>query len=301
MLEAEAHERRKKALTLLTEGQVMKGVVRTVVEWGAFVALREAENLEGLVHVSEASHDVHARLVDLFKPGDEIEVKITKIDEKGKIWLSRKALVSDPWAEAREAYKPGSRHTAKATRVEKFGVFVELADGVEGFLHVSDLTLKKIDHPEQIVKPGDSIDVVVNQFDLRDRRISLHAAPPPEQADEAPQKVSRNAIVKVEVIRGEAAGVVVRILGVTGRAARGFIPAGQTGTARGTDLRKKFPPGQKFDVKIVDIDPRRGEPKLSVRQAAEDEERRAHKEYRQQLAREGGFGTLGDLFAGKLK
>jgi small subunit ribosomal protein S1 len=70
---------------------------------------------------------------------------------------------------------------------------------------------------------------------------------------------------------------------------------------RGTDLRKKFPPGQKLEVKIVEIDPRRGEPKLSIRQAAEDEERRAHKEYRKQLAAEGGFGTLGDLFARKLK
>ncbi|HVU02006.1 MAG TPA: S1 RNA-binding domain-containing protein [Polyangiaceae bacterium] len=301
MLEAEAHQRRKKALELLTEGQVMKGVVRTVVEWGVFVALKDAENLEGLVHVSEASHDPRIRLTEVAVPGEEIEVKITKIDDKGKIWLSRKALVADPWAEAREKFKPGSRHSGKVVRVEKFGVFVELSDGVEGLIHTSDLTLKKIEHPSEIVKVDDPIEVVVNQFDSRDRRISLHPAPTGEQANEAPQKVARNAIVKVEVVRGEAAGVVVRLLGVTGRAARGFIPAGQTGTPRGTDLRKKFPPGQKMDVKIVDIDPRRGEPKLSVRQAAEDEERRAHKEYRQQLAREGGFGTLGDLFASKLK
>jgi len=137
MLEQEAHERRKKALELLTEGQVMKGLVRTVVEWGAFVALPEAESLEGLVHVSEASHDPHARLVDLFHPGDEIEVKITKIDERGKIWLSRKALISDPWQDARNEHPPGSRHTGKVTRVEKFGVFVELASGIDGLIHVS--------------------------------------------------------------------------------------------------------------------------------------------------------------------
>lgn len=301
MLEAEAHERRKKALELLTEGQELAGIVRTVVEWGVFVALPSAENLEGLVHVSEASHDPRAYLPDLFQPGDEIQVKITKIDERGKIWLSRKALISDPWADARAAHPTGTRVTGKITRLEKFGVFVELADGIEGLIHVSDLTLKRIEHPEELVKVGDPIDVVVHHFDPRNRKITLHPAPPPEQADEAPQKIARNAIVKVEVIKGEAAGVVVRILGVTGRAARGFIPAGQTGTLRGTDLRKKFPPGTRFEVKIIDIDPRRGEPKLSVRQAAEDEERRAHKEYRQQLAREGGFGTLGDLFAGKLK
>jgi small subunit ribosomal protein S1 len=301
LLEQEAHERRKKALELLTEGQVMKGVVRTVVEWGAFVALSEAENLEGLVHVSEASHDPHARLADLFHPGDEIEVKITKIDERGKIWLSRKALISDPWQDARNEHPHGSRHTGKITRLEKFGVFVEIAPGIDGLIHVSDLTLKKIDHPEELVKVGDSIDVIVNQFDLRNHKISLHPAPPAEQANEPPQKVVKSGVVKVEVVRGEAAGVVVRLLGVTGRGARGFIPAGQTGTARGTDLRKKFPPGQILDVKVLDIDPRRGEPKLSITRAAEDEERRAHREYRAQLARESSFGTLGDLLRSRSK
>lgn len=301
MLEAEAHERRKKALELLTEGQVLKGVVRTVVEWGIFVALPAAENLEGLVHVSEATHDPRAHLADLFHPGDEIDVKITKIDDKGKIWLSHKALVSDPWTDARQALPDGAKVSGKITRLEKFGVFVEVADGIEGLIHVSDLTMKRIEHPEELVKVGDPIEVVVHHFDLRNRKIALHPAPPPEQAGEQPQKVGRNAVVKVEVVRGESAGVVVRILGVTGRGARGFIPAGQTGTVRGTDLRKKFPAGMRLDVKVIDIDPRRGEPKLSIRQAAEDEERRAHREYRQQLAREGGFGTLGDLFASKLK
>ena len=84
------------------------------------------------------------------------------------------------------------------------------------------------------------------------------------------------------------------------RGARGFIPRAQTGTARGTDLRKKFPPGQILDVKVLEIDPRRGEPKLSITRAAEDEERRAHKEYLPAAREEGGFGTLGDLFK-KLK
>jgi ribosomal protein S1 len=106
--------------------------------------------------------------------------------------------------------------------------------------------------------------------------------------------------VQAEVVRGEAAGLIVRILGVTGRSSRGFIPAGQTGTARGTDLRKKFKEGTPLTVKIIDVDPRRLEPKLSIKQAAEDEERKAHREYRKQLAKDSGFGTLGDLLA-KLK
>lgn len=299
MLEAEAHERRKHALTLLTEGQVLEGVVRTVVDWGLFVALPEAENLEGLVHASEASHDPRTRLTDLFKPGDHMQVQITKIDEKGKIWLSRKALVDDPWSSAREKYSPNSRHQGTVKSLENFGAFIELEPGVEGLLHVSDLSFDHIEHPSEKLKEGDSIEVVIAHVDGRNRKLVLHPAPTGEQANEAPQKIMRNASVKVEIVKIEASGLVVRVLGVTGRAARGFIPAGQTGTPRGSELRKSFKLGAQIDAKVVDLDPRRGEPKLSIRGLAEDEERRATREYRQKLKAESGFGTLGDLFRNK--
>lgn len=300
MLEAEAHERRKHALTLLTEGQTLKGVVRTVVEWGAFVALPEAENLEGLVHVTEASHDPRARLTDLMKPGETIDIKIIKIDEKGKIWLSRRALLEDPWAEAKQKFSPGSRHTGKVIHIEPFGVFVELESGVEGLIHVADLGFDHVEHPSEKVSEGQNIDVVVHHFDPRNKKISLHLAPPSEQADEPRQKIARYAIVKAEVAKIESSGLIMRVLGVTGRTARGFVPAGQTGTARGTDLRKAFKVGSVLDVKVIDVDPKRGEPRLSVRAFKEDEERRAHKEYRQKLKAESSFGTLGDLLKKKL-
>jgi small subunit ribosomal protein S1 len=306
MLEAEAHERRKTALKLLQEGQVLKGTVRTIVEWGAFVALSDAGGLEGLVHVSEASHDPKAKITDLFKPGDEFEVKITKIDERGKIWLSRRALLEDPWAEARGKYAPGKILKATVSRLEPFGAFVKLDDDIDGLLHISDLLAapqfgyKKIEHPRELVSEGAEIDVVIVHFDIKNRKVALHVALPEEKRNEAPQKIVKNGVVQAEVVRGEAAGLIVRILGVTGRSSRGFIPAGQTGTARGTDLRKKFKEGTPLSVKIIDVDPRRQEPKLSIKQAAEDEERRAHREYRKQLAKDSGFGTLGDLLA-KLK
>jgi small subunit ribosomal protein S1 len=300
MLEAEAHERRKQALTLLQEGQQMRGVVRTVVEWGVFVALPDAENLEGLVHVSEASHDARAKLAELFKPGDHLDVKIIKIDEKGKIWLSRKALIEDPWAAAKQKYASGSRHSGKVIRLEKFGAFVELDANVEGLIHIADLSLTRVEHANVLLKDGQDIEVIVQNFDPRTKKIALHPAPPPERAHEPLQKIARNAAVKVEVIKGEAAGLIVRLLGVTGRAARGFIPAGQTGTSRGTDLRKAFKPGSVIDAKIIDLDPKRGEPKLSIRELKTDEERKAHRDYRQKLQAEGGFGTLGDLLKKKL-
>jgi small subunit ribosomal protein S1 len=306
MLEAEAHERRKTALKHLTEGQVLKGTVRTIVEWGAFVALTDAGGLEGLVHVSEASHDPKAKIGDLFKPGDELEVKITKIDERGKIWLSRRALLEDPWAEARGKYAPGKILKATISRLEPFGAFVKLDDDIDGLIHMSDLTAapqfgyKKIEHPREIVAEGSEIEVIIFHFDIKNHKVTLHVALPEEKRGEAQQKVAKNGTVQAEVVRAEPAGLIVRILGVTGRSSRGFVPAGQTGTARGTDLRKKFKEGSQLTVKVIDIDPRRMEPKLSIKQQAEDEERRAHREYRKQLAKDSGFGTLGDLLA-KLK
>jgi small subunit ribosomal protein S1 len=300
MLEAEAHERRKHALGLLTEGQVMTGVVRTVVDWGVFVALPEAENVEGLVHATEASHEARPHLGELFRPGDRIEVKILGIDERGKIWLSRKALVEDPWAAARKKFAQGSRHTGKVVRLEKFGAFVELEPGMDGLLHVSDLSFDRIEHANEVLKEGQELEVVVNYFDFRSKKIGLLPAPTPEQANEQPQKIVRGGMIKAAVVKGEAAGVVVRVLGMTGRASRGFVPAGQTGTQRGTDLRKAFKPGSILDLKVLDVDPRSGEPKLSIRGFKDDEERRAHREYQQKLKAEGGFGTLGDLLRKKL-
>ncbi len=300
MLEAEAHERRKHALTLLQEGQVMQGVVRTVVEWGAFVALPEAENLEGLVHVTEASHDPRTPLNEIVKPGEKLEVKIIKIDEKGKIWLSRKALVADPWGEARQKFARGSRHAGKVTRLEKFGAFVELEPGVEGLLHVADLSFDRVEHPNLILKEGQDLDVLIASFDMRTKKVALHPAPPADRPEEPLQRIERGALIKVEVVKADAPGLIVRVLGVAGRQARGFIPAGQTGTQRGTDLRKHFKAGKVLDTKVLDVDPRTGEPKLSIRGFAEEEERRAHKEYRQKLKAEGGFGTLGDLLKQRL-
>jgi len=300
MLEAEAHERRKHALSLLNEGQVMAGVVRTVVDWGVFVALPEAENVEGLIHATEASHDPRPYLAELFKPGDRFDVKILQIDERGKIWLSRKALVEDPWGTARQKFAPGSRHTGKVVRLEKFGAFIELESGMDGLLHVTDLSFERVEHPNEILKEGQELEVVIHYFDVHSKKIGLHPAPPADRAAEAHQKVAKGASIKAEVVKGESAGVVVRVLGVTGRASRGFIPAGQTGTPRGTDLRKSFKPGSVLDLKVLDVDPRSGEPKLSVRGFKDDEERRAHREYRQKLKAEGGFGTLGDLLRQKL-
>jgi small subunit ribosomal protein S1 len=295
MLEVEAHARRQRALTLIQEGQTMQGVVRTVVEWGVFVALPDAGGVEGLVHMSEASHDRGAKLADLFKPGAEIDVKVLRVDDKGKLWLSRKAATVDPWDAVKEKYAVGTRHKGKVARLQPFGAFIELEPGIDGLIHTADLSMKPIQHPDEVVKVGDDVDVVVATCDAAGRRIGLHPAPPEGEESEPRQRVQQGKAVKVSVTQVTEGGLVVRVLGTTGRAARGFIPAGHTGTQRGTDLRKEFPIGTQLDAKVIEVDPRRGEAKLSIRALKEDAEKQAYQQYRAGVAREAKFGTFADL------
>lgn len=294
-LHDEAQQARADAMKILAPGSVHQGTVRTVVQWGVFVALHDAGNLEGLVHASEASHDRTAKLTDLFKPGDPIEVKVLKIDEKGKIWLSRKAITNDPWDAVQQKYAPGTRHQGKVVRIQPFGAFIELEPGIDGLCYTQDLSLKPVQSPKDMVKVDEMIDVVVANADATSRRISLHPAPPADEADEPRPKVGPHRVVKVAVVHPGEPGLLVRIIGLTGRAARGFIPAGHTGTQRGTDLRKSFPVGAKFDAKVIEVDTRRGETKLSIRAMKEDAEKAAYQEYRDQVNREAKFGTFADL------
>ncbi|MGK4002003.1 S1 RNA-binding domain-containing protein [Sorangium sp. So ce1036] len=295
MLEEESRRARSEALTSIEPGSLHKGVVRKVVAWGVFVALPDAGGVEGLVHMSEASHDRGAKLADLFKPGAEIEVKVLRVDEKGKLWLSRKAATVDPWDAVKDKYAVGTRHKGKVARLQPFGAFIELEPGIDGLIHTADLAIKPIQHPSEVVKVGDEVDVVVANCDAAGRRIGLHPAPPEGEESEPRQRVQQGRAVKVAVTQVTDGGLVVRVLGTTGRAARGFIPAGHTGTQRGTDLRKEFPVGTQLEAKVIEVDPRRGEAKLSIRALKEDAEKQAYQQYRAGVAREAKFGTFADL------
>lgn len=294
MLDEDARQARTSALSKVAAGSVHKGIVRKVVQWGVFVALPDAGGVEGLIHMTEASHDRSAKLSDLFRSGAEIDVKVLKIDDKGKLWLSHKATTADPWDAVKEKYSVGSRHKGKVARLQPFGAFIELEPGIDGLCHTADISFKAVEHPSEVVKVGDEIDVVVSSCDAGQHKIGLHPAITGGE-DEPRQRVQQYKSVKVAIMGTSEAGLAVRILGVTGRSARGFIPAGHTGTARGTDLRKEFPVGSKIDAKVLEIDPRRNEAKLSIRALKEDAEKQAYQAYRTGVAREAKFGTFADL------
>lgn len=294
VLETEAKEKRESALKNLQIGGVVEGIVRTVVPFGAFV---DIGGVEGLVPLSEMSHNRADQPKDVFKVNEPCKVKVLRVDEKGKLWLSRKAAIDDPWMKVAEKYSPGSKHTGKVARLQPFGAFIELEPGIDGLIHTADLSVKRIEHPEEVVKVGQDLEVVVAHVDPRAHRVALHPAPTGEAANEAPQRIQIHKTVKVVVVNVENGGLTVRVLGATGRNARGFVSAAATGTPRGTELRKLFPVGKELEAKIIEMDPRRGELKLSIKALNEETERNAYQQYRAQVKREAKFGTFADLLA----
>ncbi len=155
-------------------GDKVKGKVVVIADYGAFVEIQPG--VEGLIHVSEMSWSQHLRSAqDFFKVGDEVEAVVLSLDrDERKMSLGIKQLKPDPWANIVEEYPIGSKHTAVVRNITNFGVFVELKEGVEGLVHISDLSwTKKIKHPSEVVAVGDKIDVVVLDVDQAIRRLSL--------------------------------------------------------------------------------------------------------------------------------
>ena len=158
----------------LKVGDHVKGKVVVIADYGAFVEVQPG--VEGLIHVSEMSWSQHLRSAQEFlKVGDEIEAVVLTLDrEERKMSLGIKQLKEDPWEAIEVKYPVGSKHTAKVRNFTNFGVFVELEEGVDGLIHISDLSwTKKVKHPSEFTKVGEPIDVVVLDIDKENRRLSL--------------------------------------------------------------------------------------------------------------------------------
>jgi len=158
----------------LKVGDHLKGKVVVIADYGAFVEI--LPGVEGLIHVSEMSWSQHLRTAhDFLKVGDEVESIVLTLDrEERKMSLGIKQLIPDPWSNVMEKYPIGSKHNAVVRNFTNFGIFVELEEGVDGLIHISDLSWsKKIKHPAEFTKIGDSIEVVVLEVDSENRRLSL--------------------------------------------------------------------------------------------------------------------------------
>jgi small subunit ribosomal protein S1 len=185
LLEEEKAVRAEAARAQLAPGKVVRGTVTSLAAYGAFVDLG---GIEGLLHVSQLGHARVAHPQDVLAVGQEVEVQVLdiKTDAKGeeRISLSRRALVRDPWLDEAARLQPGTRRRGRIARLEAFGAFVELAPGVDGLLHVSELGGgKPIRHPREAVKVGDTIEVAVKSIEPDRRRIALTLAAAADEAE----------------------------------------------------------------------------------------------------------------------
>jgi small subunit ribosomal protein S1 len=309
----------------LAEGKVLQGKVTGVRDFGVFVDLG---GVEGLVPVSELSHVRVGHPSEVVNVGDTVEVEVLRIEapnphspdkakHKERITLSMRARQEDPWKAFAAGLKEGDRLQGKVVRLQPFGAFVELRPGVDGLIHISAMSERRIAHPRDVLKVNEQVEVAVEKVDPAEKRIGLRlvvggapvgsgvstsvpaAEPARESAPKQPAAPRPKAgqVVEGTVDRIESYGVFLVFAG-----GRGLVPASETGTERGTDLKRHFQLGQALKAQILEVDGS-GKIRLSLT-AAERAAERAEMEAWQRTQRPSGggtkgFGTLGDLLKGR--
>jgi small subunit ribosomal protein S1 len=172
LLEKERDEMKAKTLETLQEGMTVKGTIKNITEYGAFVDLG---GIDGLLHITDMSWGRVNHPSEVFQVGDEVLVKVLKYNaETERVSLGLKQTQEDPWNHAEEAYPPGKKVRGKVMSITDYGAFVELEPGVEGLIHVSEMSwTKKVKHPSKLVEPGQEIECQVLEVDAKAKRISL--------------------------------------------------------------------------------------------------------------------------------
>ena len=182
LLAADQKEKGAATRESLEVGAVITGTVRRIQPYGAFI---DIGGIDGLVHVSEISRAHIRSPKDILKVGQEVEVKVVGLDalgtKKERVSLSMKALAADPWDGATERWKVGTTTQGKVVRLTDFGAFVELAPGIDGLVHVSQISSERIGHPNEVLKPNQEIEVRILELDSESHRISLTMRPEGEE------------------------------------------------------------------------------------------------------------------------
>ncbi len=266
LLEREREEQRKKTLEELAEGQIRRGVVRNVMDFGAFVDLG---GVDGLLHVSEMTFKRGRQNAnDFVKIGDVVDVKVLKIDpETKKISLSLKqALGADPWESAETKCAPGTQVTGRVTRVESFGAFIEIEEGVEGLLPVSEMSWQRIRHPSDVVKEGDTIKLVVLKIDPAERKMSFslkQAGPDPWAT--VKERYATDMVTKGTVTRVVDFGAFVELE----PGLEGLVHISELADHRVRSAGDVVKPGDSVEVRVLDIDQDARRISLSIKRAKE--------------------------------
>ena len=253
----------------LNVGDKVKGKVVVLADYGAFIEIQPGG--EGLIHVSEMSWSSHLRCAqDFLKVGDEVEACILTLDrEERKMSLGIKQLKADPWATIMEKYPAGSKHTAIVRNFTNFGVFVELEEGVDGLVHISDLSwTKKVKHPSEFTAIGENLEVVVLEIDQENRRLSLGH----KQLEENPWDVFETvftvgSIHECTIVSFNDKGATVALeYGI-----EGFAPAKALVKEDGTTAKAE----EKLDFKVIEFNKSNKKIVLSHSRIADDQKKEA--------------------------
>lgn len=264
ILEEEEAKNRDIAFASLSEGSVVAGRVRSLTDFGAFISL--APGVDGLLHVADISWTRVNKPEDVLKAGESVEVKILKINrETRKISVGRKQLLPDPWMLAAQTFSQGQRVQGKVSRLADFGAFVELLPGVDGLIHVSELSwTKKIRKPSDLLKAGEQVEVVVLGVNAVDKRISLGL----KQAlgdpwEEAEKKFAAGTVVEGPVTSLTNFGAFVDM----GNGIEGMVHiADITSEKRLNHPREMLTVGQTVKATVLDVDREKRRIRLGMKQ-----------------------------------
>ncbi len=246
----------------LAVGQEHVGVVVRVQPFGAFV---DIGGVEGLVHVSELRHERTSDARKAAAVGQSIPVKILSLENLGnpgeRVSLSAKALAEDPWEGAVARFREGMSLEGKVKRLTDYGAFVEIAPGVDGLVHISEMSRHRVDHPRDLVKPGQEVEVTVKAVDHERRRVGL-SMKDSSLAQAAAPTVEVGTKVKGTVANVQPYGVFLRITEPV-KGLDGLIPRPETGADPGADLVREFPKGKLLEATVLQVDGR-GRIRLSL-------------------------------------
>jgi small subunit ribosomal protein S1 len=300
ILEEEQEKKSKETLVRLKPDLECEGKVTKLTDFGAFV---DIGGIEGMVHISEISHGRIGHPSEILKPGEQVKVKVMKIEgnkeSRPKISLSIKTLEPDSWDKGL-GFEEGEIISGKVSKLTDFGAFVEVAPGVDGLVHVSEISYERVPHPSKFLKEGDEVEVLVMGIDREARRISLSIKEvmlkkKMEKEGEGSDKVR---LEKGQVLGGivedsKPYGLFVR-LPQLGPKVRGLLPVEELRESGKKDIKKKFPRGQEIQVEIIAID-EQGRIRLSQKVIEEREDKEDYKKYMEKEEKGEKLGTLGDI------
>jgi len=276
LLEEERDKKRKVALETIEEGKLVKGIVKNITEYGAFIDLG---GIDGLLHVTDMSWGRVRHPSELFVVGDEVEVMVLKFDQANeRISLGLKQKSPDPWEKVDEKYVVGSRVRGKVVSLTDYGAFVELEEGVEGLIHVSEMSwTRKIRHPSRVVAIGEVVEVIVLDVDKENKRISLGM----KQTEPNPWLIIESKYQVGSKISG-------RVRNITDFGAFIELEEGVDGLVHISDIswtqRIKHPSevlkkGEKIDAVILSIDTQNERLSLGIKQLQPDPWSRVEEKY----------------------